>query len=185
MKILVWFGRTLLFLYFIVAIFLIASLLSFNEYNITVFGKTSFVVPQDDSLEPEFSRGDLLLIKRNDIADISEGDRIFFYETYSNDVTINIGTVDGIREVNANETTFTLVGEYDLSSQHLIGKVDTVNVYSGMGTVFEILQSRYGFLFLIILPIFVSFMYGIYALVREIKADVELARKPTSTNPTE
>ena len=184
MKILGWFFKILLGLYFIVAIFLIASLLSYNDHNITVFGKTSFIVIQDNDLEPEFNRGDLALVRRNNVEDVNAGDRIFFYQSQGREVTINLATVEGVRTNESNETIFTLTGDYELNSQNLIGRADTSQTFSNLGTVFEILQSRWGFLFLIILPIFISFMYGLYALVSEIRADVIKARSGTG-NRTE
>ena len=73
------------------------------------------------------------------------------------------------KNVNSKESTFTLNGDYLLSSEYFIGKLDTSKVYHNLGSVLNFLESRLGFLFLIIFPIFVLFIYEIFMVIEEIK----------------
>ena len=60
-------------------------------------------------------------------------------------------------------------GEYEFSSQYVIGKVDNSKVYNGLGSVLSVLESRWVFLLVIILPVLLIFVYEIYAFVIEVK----------------
>ena len=90
----------------IVAIFVTVCLLSYNEFNIPVFGKTTLLVIDNDELEPEFNEGDLLIIKRESNKKINAGDRVFFYNgNKANEYLINIGEVTDKYAVTSKETT--------------------------------------------------------------------------------
>ena len=159
----------LVFVYAIVAVGLTVCLLNYNEYNITVLGKNTLIIVKDNELEPDFKKGDLVVVKRNDDKDIEAGDKIFFYNGYQNEVTVNLGDVVNNTKVTETESTFTIEGNLKLSSRYIIGKAETSKVYGGMGTVLSVLESRWGFLFLIILPVLLMFIYLIYAVIMEVK----------------
>ena len=168
-KVLKFFLIILIFIYAIVAVGLTVCLLNYNEYNITVLGKNTFIIVKDEELEPDFKKGDLVIVKRNADSEIEAGDKIFFYNGYQNQVTVNLGDVVSNNKVTETESTFTIEGNLKLSSRYIIGKAETSKVYSGMGTVLSVLESRWGFLFLIILPVLLMFIYLIYAVIMEVK----------------
>ena len=58
------------------AIFVTVCLLSYNEFKVTTFGKTSLLIVDSDEMEPEFLEGDLLVLKRNSDNKINVGDRV-------------------------------------------------------------------------------------------------------------
>ena len=60
-------------------------------------------------------------------------------------------------------------GDYPLSSEFVIGKAETSKTYHNLGSILSVLESKYGFLFLIIFPILVLFIYEIYIVIKEIK----------------
>lgn len=158
----------LLTVYLIVAIFLTACLLTYNDYKISEFGDTSFVIVKNNDFEPTYKKGTLLIIKKNDNKDIKVNDEIFFYNTYKNQVSVSHSKVTKVEKVTDTETTFVLTGDYPLSSQYVIGKADTTKVVNNIGTYMSLLESRWGFLFIIVLPISVLFIYEIYVIVKEI-----------------
>ena len=67
------------------------------------------------------------------------------------------------------ESTYTLEGERKLSSQYIIGPAESADVIPGVGSVLGILQSKWGFLFLIVLPSLLAFIYQIGVVVSELK----------------
>jgi signal peptidase I len=167
----------LLIPYLIVVIFLTTCLLNYNNYKITEFGDKSLIIVKDKSLEPTFKKGDLVVVTKNPNTDIKIGDQIFFYETYEAKISVNLGKVQNKTPVNKEETTFTMAGDYDLSSQYVIGKADTSKVYSKVGNTLGFLESKWGFLFIVVLPILIAFIYEIYVIIKEVHTEVKKNKK--------
>lgn len=159
----------LVVIYIVVAMGLTVCLLNYNDYNLTVIGKNTFIIVRDDELKPDFKKGDLVIVERNADAEIEAGDKVFFYNGYENQVSVNLGDVVNNEKVTETESTFTIEGNLKLSSKYIIGKAETSKVYSGIGSVLAVLESRWGFLFLIILPVLLMFIYLIYAVIMEVK----------------
>lgn len=157
--------------YILIIIFVTICLLSYNDYKVTVFGSKTIVPIIDEDLEPDYSKGDLLVIEKNDFSDISIGDTIFFYRTVAGETTINYAKVEGIEPVTDTEYTFTVKkdeqGEYKFSSSYFIGKSETTSVIPGVGIVLSILESKWGFLFLGVFPSLIAFLYTIYSIILE------------------
>ena len=55
----------LIILYILLIIFITICLLSYNDYKVTEFGNTTILPVIDENLEPEYSVGDLLILKKN------------------------------------------------------------------------------------------------------------------------
>ena len=157
--------------YILMVVVLTIFLLNFNDYRVTELGNKSLIIIRDNKLG-DFKKGDLVVVERNENKDINPGDSIFFYEIASQEVTIRLGEVESRQGDDEQITTFTMPGEYNLDSSNVIGKEDTSTTYSGIGSALSFLQSRWGFLFVVILPILVAFIYGIYSFVKEVKIDV-------------
>lgn len=158
----------LLTVYLVVAVFLTACLLTYNDYKISVFGDKSFVIVKNNDFEPDYKKGTLLIITKNDNDDIKVNDEIFFYNTYKNQISVSHSKVVKVEKVHETETTYTLDGNFPISSDYVIGKADTTKVINNVGTYMSALESRWGFLFMIVLPISVLFIYEIYVIVKEI-----------------
>jgi len=153
-----------------VAIFVTASLLSYNEFNITQMGRTTFLIIHDDELEPDFKPGDLVIVTRASDRNINVGDSVFFYNgNKANEFLINVGTVTGKEELSITETTYEINGR-DFSGSNVIGQVEGATVIHTAGTVLAIFQSRWGFMLFVIFP-------TLFALVYEVVRIVEEARK--------
>lgn len=157
--------------YLVVAIILTAFLLNYNKYNITVmFGNSLIVV--DDELG-SYKKGDLLVVKQNDISEINNGDEILFYEVTNGIPSINLGTVTNVEVITDTERTFTINGNHDISSEALIGKTDTMKTVEGVGKVLKFLESRFGFLFVIVLPTLILLLYEVYRFIIELKTPLD------------
>lgn len=167
------FGLLIVAVYMVVAVFLTVCLLNYNKYHITELGKKSLIIVSDDDLEPKYVKNDLVVVYKNNNEDIKSGDYVFFYNAYQNQVSVNLGKIIKSTRVNEKEYTYTLEGNLEISSQYVIGKSETSKAYSNMGLVLKVLESRLGFLLIIILPILVLFIYQIYAVILEIKRPVD------------
>ena len=153
----------LIILYILLIIFITICLLSYNDYKVTEFGNTTILPVIDENLEPEYSVGDLLILKKN-ISDISVGDTIFFYRSTFGTTVVNFAKVTNIEIVTTEESTITVEGDYMFSSQYLIGKASTATIVPLVGHVISLLESKYGFLFLGVLPSLIIFLYTGYTL---------------------
>lgn len=158
----------LLTVYLLVAVFLTACLLTYNEYKISVFGDKSLIIVKNDDFEPTYKKGTLLIVKKNKNDEIKVNDEIFFYNTYKSQIAVSYSKVLKTQKITDTQTTYTITGNYELSSDYVIGKADTTTVINGVGNVLSFLESRWGFLLMIVFPISVIFLYEIYAVVKEI-----------------
>lgn len=158
----------LLTVYLLVAVFLTACLLTYNDYKISVFGDKSLIIVKNDDFEPNYKKGTLLIVKKNNNDDIKVNDNIFFYNTYKNQIVVSYSQVIKTEKITDTQTTYTITGNYELSSDYVIGKADTTKVINNVGNIMSFLESRWGFLLLIVLPISMLFIYEIYIVVKEI-----------------
>lgn len=159
--------------YILVIIFVTICLLSYNDYGVAVLdGNTLFPVIDSD-LEPNYTVGDLLIVKKNKLVDVKVGDKVFFYRTIAGEVMVNIATITDIEGVTLDEYTYTIEGNYKFSSSNFIGKVDTAKVIPKVGKILSILQSKWGFLFLGVFPSLIAFLYTLYTVVLEVQVPEE------------
>lgn len=157
--------------YFAIVIVVTACLLCYNQYKVTeMFGYT-FVMIDDNS--DMYNNGDLVLFQENELNDIRRNDTIFFYEVTNGVASIRYGTVTEIMPVTNEEKTFTINNNHDISSESLIGKTDTAKVVPKLGQVLTVLESRFGFLILVILPTLILFLYELYRVIVEIKTPID------------
>lgn len=155
-------------IYAIIAIFVTVCLLSFNDYRVSEFGNTSFIIMSNNELEPEYNKGDLIIASKD--SKIEVGDYVFFYDRSGNGVRISYAEVKNIDVSTTGEKAYNIEGDYTLSSDYIIGSSTDLTVMHNVGTVLSILESRWGFLFLIVLPTLIAFLYEIVEVITEIRA---------------
>ena len=163
----------LIAIWIVVAIFTTVCLLSFNKYRVAEFGKYSIFTVDTDILEPDFSEGSLLITKKTNHKHIEAGDNIFYYEADSSDSVVNIGTVTKKEEVTATEATLTMQNEQKISMQYVLGKEDAAIAIPVLGTILSIIESKWGYMFLVIFPTILIIVYEIFAVINEIKSSKE------------
>lgn len=166
-----------------------ACLLCKNKYGFTQIGDTTLITI-DKELQtylPETKKDDLLLVKETD-EDMKVGDKIYYYSTANNEYVIKTAH---IKEIVTSDGSVSLYKLDDLkgstiATNRVLGKYSTV--YENIGGILDILESKIGFLLLVILPILLIFMYQVYALIIVIKyGDEEIVeeekkqqKKPTN-----
>lgn len=150
--------------YFLFAVIITVSLLSYNNFNVAVF-KDYSLITKKNGRELNCATDELVIIKSN--KNIKIGDAVFYYDTYDSSVDVKEGKVKNIEIINKNEKTITLEDNKVISSEYVIGNES--KSYAFLGTLYNLFTSRLGYLFIIILPMLMAFIYEIYEIIREIK----------------
>ncbi len=151
--------------FFAFAITMTILLLNFNDRGVTQFGESSLVIIKGDISSEKYNKGDLVIVDFKPVRNINVGDELFVYRLEnSGAVTIDVGII-GTVNVEEKNVSFEKGDAY--SEEFLIGQ--SSKVYNKIGGYLAIVQSTVGFLFMIIIPSFLIFIYQLYALVIEIK----------------
>ena len=156
------------FIYLVVAIFAIVCLLKKNEYGYPQFGNKTLLVIEEDNKETGFKKGDLVVLSKPSNDDVKVNDGVFFYDTEYKKNTINYGNVTKREVINEKETTFTVASK-SFSSEYLVGKAKDSKIYSTIGSILNVLISKWGFFLIIIVPFFIMFMIELFAIYTELK----------------
>lgn len=163
----------LLTVWLIIAIFTTICLLSYNKYNVTVFDNTSLLIMDNNDLEPTFNENDLVVVKRNGSTKYAVGDFVFYYHgNLTTESYINYGEITNVTIDEKAETSYTINGT-NVSYSSFIGGEKGSKVYSNVGLFLSIFESRWGYMFLVILPTLFILVYEIYSIVEEVKSDAK------------
>lgn len=160
----------LITIYAIIAVFTTVCLLSFNEYKISVLGNHSLILITDDELSPDYNKGDLVIVDGSNNKKINVGEKIFFYVQEGKEINVSLAQVQKRDIMSSTETTYTIEGESLVSSGNTIGQASTATVIPKVGSVLAVLESKWGFLFLIVFPSLIAFLYEIGVVISEIRA---------------
>ncbi|MDD4035910.1 MAG: hypothetical protein PHS45_01110 [Bacilli bacterium] len=151
--------------FFAFAISMTILLLSRNDYGITQIDDTSLVFIKKEVSSDKYKKGDLVLIESKKLNEVNIGDELFIYQLDSTGkVSIDVGVVGEIHP-EYDAISFENGSTYEM--QFVIGKTD--KVYNKIGAYLSVILSRWGFLFMILVPSFLIFVYQLYALIVEIK----------------
>lgn len=159
----------LMLIFFIFAISMTMLLLNYNKYGLTQFGDTTLVIINDKISSETFKKGDLVLVENQKLTDLELGDEIFVYRiNEGGSVSIELGKVG---EIYLEEDAVAFENGDIFSTQFVIGTAD--EIYNDIGTYLAIIESKWGFLFIVLVPCLLIFIYEIYALIVEIKYGAE------------
>jgi hypothetical protein len=152
-------------IFFAFAISVTVLLLNYNKYGLTQFGNTTLVMISDFITSETYKKGDLVLVKSGKLTDLELGEEIFVYRIMSNNkILVEVGKVG---QIYPEEDNIAFENGDIFSKEFVIGKAD--KVYNKIGTYLSIIESKWGFLFIVLVPCLLIFIYEIYALIIEIK----------------
>ena len=154
-------------IYVVIAVFVTICLLSYNQFKVTEFGDYSLVIVTDDEMAPDFNKGDLIIVDKSQ--EVLPGDKAFFYDTYNRQIEIRLGEVNDLERVTETESTYTFDGDHKVSSEYVLGGENTASVIPVAGTILSVLESKWGFLFLIVLPVLLMFFHQITVVIADLK----------------
>lgn len=165
-----------------------ACLLCKNKYGFTQIGDMTLITINKElqTYLPETKKGDLLLVKETNL-DMKVGDKIYYYSTANNEYVIKTAHIKEIVTSDGNVSLYKLddLKGSTIATNRVLGKYSTV--YENIGSILDILESKIGFLLLVILPILLIFMYQVYALIIVIKygdEDIVEEEKTQHKKPT-
>ena len=171
-------GAILFVAYSIVAITVTILLLSFNDYKMSQIGDYTVYIANDDLLEPRFEEGSILIIEKSTDRNINTGDELFFYKVMNSQEFEVVTAKLQNRIYQGSRTAYITENGETYSSDYFIGKVDDTKVIpSPWGVILSILESKWGFLFCIVIVSLLLFLQEVFDLIIEIK----YGSKSTST----
>ena len=145
-------------------------LLAKNKFGYTQIGDYVFSSIESNDVNNiiDSKQGDLLIVKNT--SDLNVGDVIYYYAVYEDKYII---CSDVIKKMQKDDFSalYTIADQYNTAvhSDKVIGKYSVR--YHNLGNYFSFLQSRVGFLFFVLLPIMVVFIFQIYDFAIVIKYD--------------
>lgn len=156
-------------LFFCFALAMTILLLNYNDYGLTQFGSTTWVLINDNISSDSFKKGDLVLVESKKLADLKIDDEVFTYRVGAKgNVHVELGKVG---QIYSEENAISYENGDTYAMDFVIGTAD--KVYNKIGTYLSIIESRWGFLFIVLVPCFLIFIYEIYALIVEVKYGTE------------
>ena len=152
-------------IFLVFTIIMTVLLLNFNKYGVSQFDETSLVLVKKSFASETYKRGSLVIVESKRIEDYKEGEEVFVYHLDGKGgANILLGEV-GKTFPEQDAITFKNGATY--SSEFIIGTGE--KVYANIGTILSILESKWGFLFVVLVPNFFLFIYQLYSLIVEIK----------------
>ncbi len=154
-----------LIVFFAFTITMTVLLLNFNKFGVTQFDETSLLIIKKNFSSETYKRGSLVFVESKNIGDYKEGEEVFVYHLDGHGgVNIQLGIVGQVFP-DDDAITFTNGGTY--SSEFIMGS--GTKIYPNLGRFLSIIESKWGFLFIILVPNFFLFVYQLYSLIVEIK----------------
>lgn len=168
-------GGILLVVYSIIAITVTVLLLSYNEYNCSEIGGYTVFIVNDDSLEPDYKQGSILLIRETSDKNVQIGDEMFLYKVINSQEyeLVNRTLADKIQQ--GNHITYVVTNEENggdeenYANDYFIGKASDTKVIEGWGYVLGLLESKWGYLFCVVIVSLLLFLQEVFELAMEIK----------------
>jgi len=155
----------LLVVYFTFVIAMTILLLNFNDYGVTEFGDKTFIIINDEISNENYKKGDLIINKKQKLENLQIGQDLFTYKVDSKgNVTIDLGKVGNIYP-EEEAVSFENGSTYSLD---FIAGIPQEK-HESIGTFLSVVESKWGFLFIVLVPSFLIFVYEVYTLIVEIK----------------
>lgn len=152
-------------LYFSFVIVMTVLLLNFNDYGVTEFGDTSLIIINDEISNENFEKGDLVLAKSKKLEKLNVGEEIFTYKIDAKgNVSLDLGKIGN---VYPEENAISFENGSTYSAEYIAGVPE--EKYEDIGTFLSVVESKWGFLFIVLVPSFLIFVYEVYSLIVEIK----------------
>lgn len=156
-------------LYFAFALVMTILLLNYNDYGVTQFGNASLVIINDEVANEKYDKGDLVIVESKKLEKLKVGDEIFTYRVDSKGAPhIQIGKIGEIYE---EDEAISFKNGETYSTDFIAGMAK--EKHPKWGTFLAIVESQWGFLFIVLVPCFLIFIYELYSLIIEIKYGAE------------
>ena len=186
-------GAVLFVVYSIIAIAVTVLILSFNEYKCSEIGDYTIHIIQDDALEPDYKQGSILIMKNTADRHIQVGDEMFFYKVITSQEFEIVNRTLERKTQQGRHILYEVSEGEQYVADYFIGKADDTIVIEGpWGTILSILESKWGYLFCIVIVSLLLFLQEVFDLIIELRyggtkgtkaANVAHARKTANKKP--
>ncbi len=158
-------ASVLIIIYIIIAIFVTVCLLSFNRHKVSQFGDKTLVIIDKEEPDLKYKSGDLVIVGHNGYEDAQVGDTIFFYK----DDGIKVAEIKQKNDYGEAGIGYKIDGNYQVIDEDIIGTSRDETVIGFVGGVLSALESKWGFLFIIVFPSLLAFLKEIRDLIVELR----------------
>ena len=155
----------LIIVYVTIAIFVTICLLTYNQYKVSEFGSKTLIIISKNDEELHYKSGDLIIADKVNYEKADVGDTVFFYINDS----VKIAKILEKKDYGDAGVNYKIDGNYEVVSDTIIGTSKSITVIGKLGAILGALESKWGFLFLIVFPSLLAFLHEIYELVLEFK----------------
>ena len=148
-------------------IFLTGCIFFVNDFGHTQFGKYTLIEVDKGqaSLLDGVEEGDLLVIKNGE--DIVKGNIIYYYSVINEQYFVKKSAVTEIKEDSFGAMyTVDVANKAETAAipdKKVIGNY--ISVHRRLGKILTVLESKIGFLFLVLLPMMCIFIYHVYSFI--------------------
>ena len=154
-----------LIVYFAFTITMTVLLLNYNKFGVTQFDDKSILIIKKGFTSDTYKKNSLAIVESKEVKDYKEGDEVFVYHLDGHGgVNIQLGVVG---QVHVEDNAITFQNGDTFSSEFIMGTGS--KVYDNIGLYLSVVESKWGFLFIILIPNFFLFVYQLYSLIVEIK----------------
>lgn len=152
--------KIIIFFYVTLCIFTTFSLLKYNNYNFTQLNNKILIKLKDNA--GNYKKGSLLIVDNN--KNYSLEDNIFYCQLKKGKCDIRYGKINTI--INDDY----VINNEIIPQKLLIGIDKKVISVPIIGYFMQILESEWGYLLLIVVPMLLGFIYEVYMIIKEIKS---------------
>lgn len=177
-------GAVLFVIYSIIAILVTVLLLSFNEYNCSEIGGYTVYIVNDDALEPEYEENSILLVKETSDKHVKVGDEIFLYKVIDSQNFEFVSRTLENKKQQGRHIIYEVEGEEYYDNSYFVGKAEDTIVIKGWGWLLTLLESKWGYLFCIVIVSLLLFLQEVFDLAIELKYGSGKSSKTTKTTKT-
>ena len=154
----------------IFAIFVTIISLTSDDNKVSKIGKYIPLNVKTDSMDPTIKKGDFVVVEECDISKLKKGDVIAFFTNVKDQVIIKTHRIIQIHGEDSKISFITQGDNVEVNDSipvypnDIVGKWDNVRIPKA-GTVLDFVTSKLGFLFVIVVPLLILFIYQIYKFI--------------------
>ncbi len=154
----------------IIAIGVTLISLTSNENNVSKIGKYIPLNVKTNSMEPTIKKGDFIIMEECEPSNLEIGDVIAFFATEENQVIIKTHRIVNIDDSPSGRSFITRGDNNDINDSVPVFPSDVIGIWDNVrfakvGTILDFISSKYGFLFCIVLPLLILFVYQIFKFI--------------------
>ena len=154
----------IIIIYVIIAISVTFCLLTYNDYKISEIGSKSLIIIEKEEEGFEYKKGDLVILDKENYENAKEGETVFFYENGG----VKMAEIKEINKYDSANAIITVDGDYQVLYEDIIGTSQQQKVIHKVGGILKIIESKWGFLFLIVFPSLLAFLHEVFELIMEL-----------------